>query len=342
MREADSLNRVREHRLLGIVVPVFNTEDRYLLNCLESLCQDNADYCVALVDDGSKGRTAQLCSAFAEAHGDTFVYLRQNNAGQNAARNTGWRALAAAYTLFVDSDDVLAEGSINVLCDLLTHYNPDVLRFGFKVCADIGDRPKNVEGVDVIQIHHPARGALIANQCSLWGVAIATPQLNLHPLVEGFHIGEDLASIVPILADANSIVDVGEKLYGYVQRPSSVIQAKRHAFPLEILKAFERFDELGISSEWYEEIEWQAIKHLLYWEPLRILKSGAPAPEARKALFGYVNERFPNWKDNPYLKREKSSFGPDFKMLLSGHWGFYRIFESVKSRIAGEQEGGRQ
>lgn len=336
------MSRTQGHRLLGIVVPVFNTEDRYLLNCFESLRQDGDNYCVAVVDDGSDDHTAGLCSSYAEAHGDTFVYLRQDNAGQNAARNAGWRALAADYTMFVDSDDMLAEGSIGLLCRLLRDFAPDVLRFDHKVCLDIDDCPNSIDRMEETRIQCPPKGALIANQCSLWGVAIATPQLNRNPLVEGFHIGEDLASIVPILACADSIIDVDESLYGYVQRPTSVTQKERYAFSLEILRAFERFDDLGLSSEWGEEIEWQAIKHLLYWEPMRIIKAGAPMEEARKALFGYVNERFPNWKRNSYLVQDRALFGPDFQLLLSGRWKLYQLLHLVKSRTANLRENRRQ
>lgn len=337
MQGGGSLSSSQKHRLLGIVVPVFNTEERYLLNCLESLCQDCDDYCVALVDDGSEDHTAKLCSSYAEEHRGFFVYLRQENAGQNAARNTGWRALEAEYTLFVDSDDILAEGSIGVLCSLLKNVAPDVLRFGFKVCADIDDRLMGIDSTKLIDVRRPSKRTLLANQSSLCGVAIATPQLIRQPLVEGFHVGEDLASIIPILAGAESVVDLDETFYGYVQRPTSVIHGKRYAFPLEILKAFELFDNLGISSAWEKEIEWQAIKHLLYWEPLRIIQAEIPWKEERRILVDYMSGRFPNWRSNPYLEREASLFGPSFQLILSGHWKLYRLLHQIKARSAIQQ-----
>ncbi|MEV1020914.1 CDP-glycerol glycerophosphotransferase family protein [Streptomyces sp. NPDC050264] len=93
---------------LSVVVPVFNVED-YLAECLESIAaQTLTDLEVVLVDDGSTDDSPRIARAFADRD-PRFRYVRQDNAGLSAARNTGVRHTdpGAAFLTFVDSDDVV-------------------------------------------------------------------------------------------------------------------------------------------------------------------------------------------------------------------------------------------
>ncbi|GAA2290292.1 CDP-glycerol glycerophosphotransferase family protein [Streptomyces kunmingensis] len=93
---------------LSVVVPVFNVED-YLAECLESIAaQTLTDLEVILVDDGSTDAGPGIARAFA-ARDPRFRYVRQDNAGLSAARNTGVRHAdpGAEFLTFADSDDVL-------------------------------------------------------------------------------------------------------------------------------------------------------------------------------------------------------------------------------------------
>ncbi|QNS05904.1 CDP-glycerol glycerophosphotransferase family protein [Streptomyces xanthii] len=93
---------------LSVVVPVYNVEDD-LADCLASIAaQTVQDLEVVLVDDGSTDGSAALARAFA-AKDPRFRYVRQDNAGLSAARNTGVRYSDphVPYLTFVDSDDVV-------------------------------------------------------------------------------------------------------------------------------------------------------------------------------------------------------------------------------------------
>ncbi|NEB81322.1 glycosyltransferase, partial [Streptomyces sp. SID14478] len=93
---------------LSVVVPVFNVED-YLTECLDSLAaQTLTDLEVVLVDDGSTDASPGIARARA-ASDPRFRYVRQDNAGLSAARNTGVRHTdpGAEFLTFVDSDDVV-------------------------------------------------------------------------------------------------------------------------------------------------------------------------------------------------------------------------------------------
>ncbi|WP_394433536.1 bifunctional glycosyltransferase/CDP-glycerol:glycerophosphate glycerophosphotransferase [Streptomyces sp. SGAir0957] len=93
---------------LSVVVPVHNVED-YLAECLESIAaQTFTELEVVLVDDGSTDDSPRIAQAFADRD-PRFRYVRQDNAGLSAARNTGVRQLGpgAEFLTFVDSDDIV-------------------------------------------------------------------------------------------------------------------------------------------------------------------------------------------------------------------------------------------
>ncbi|MCP3822164.1 CDP-glycerol glycerophosphotransferase family protein [Streptomyces sp. A3M-1-3] len=94
---------------LSVVVPVHNVEE-YLRECLRSVAgRTGVAVEVVMVDDGSTDGSPRIAREFAERD-PRFRYVRQENAGLSAARNTGVRHTTPGtpYLAFVDSDDVVA------------------------------------------------------------------------------------------------------------------------------------------------------------------------------------------------------------------------------------------
>ena len=88
----------------SIVVPVYNVE-AYLEQCLESLqAQNYQDYEVVCVNDGSTDNSRGILARWEERFPQMKVVDRENG-GLSAARNTGLKASAGEYVVFVDSDD---------------------------------------------------------------------------------------------------------------------------------------------------------------------------------------------------------------------------------------------
>lgn len=314
-----------EHKTLGIVVPVFNTEEQYLIPCLDSLVQSCNDYRVVVVDDGSSHKTHDLLCQYVAVHNGLMSLITQTNAGQNAARNTGCNAANADYIMFVDSDDMLVPDSINTIVSALVERHPDILLFDIA-----GDGDAGRSNVQHICMSVPPKRALLTEQCSLWGLAIASPQIQAIPLLEDVHIGEDFGSVFPLIAHSQDIFKIDAGLYRYTQRETSIINSQEYKYPLEILRAFDRL----LTMEWLlpfrRELEWQAIKHLLFWEPLRLLRSGTASKANKAILCAYMHKHFPNWKSNKYYLENRASYGADFHLLTEGHWRLYYACWSVK------------
>jgi|GEM_PF-3091889 len=91
---------------ISIIIPIYQAEAR-LKECLESVASQNfKDFEVLLVDDGSTDGSSAICREFCAAD-SRFVYIRQENRGASAARNTGLDKARGEYICFVDADDIL-------------------------------------------------------------------------------------------------------------------------------------------------------------------------------------------------------------------------------------------
>jgi hypothetical protein len=82
---------------------------RYVGGAIESaLAQTYRDVRVVVVDDGSTDDSWEVICGF----GSRIKALRQENGGQGAAYNTGWRLNDADFVLFLDADDLLEPDAI--------------------------------------------------------------------------------------------------------------------------------------------------------------------------------------------------------------------------------------
>ena len=93
--------------LVSTVVPVYNGE-RFLASALDSaLAQNYPRHEVIVVDDGSTDATAEVARGYPDVR-----YMRQENGGPAAARNTGIEAAAGELICNLDADDVMVPGRI--------------------------------------------------------------------------------------------------------------------------------------------------------------------------------------------------------------------------------------
>jgi len=87
--------------VVSVIIPAYN-HVRFVGQCIDSvLTQTYTDYEVVVVDDGSQDGT----SAILQGYGDRIVYIRQENAGTQAARNRAIRASTGEFIALLDSDD---------------------------------------------------------------------------------------------------------------------------------------------------------------------------------------------------------------------------------------------
>ena len=103
---------------IGVVIPVYNTEN-YLVKCVESVLNQNYEALqVVLVDDGSSDGSGEICDDFARRDSRVKV-IRQVNKGKIESRYIGASNIETDYITFVDSDDWIAADTYRSLIKLL-------------------------------------------------------------------------------------------------------------------------------------------------------------------------------------------------------------------------------
>src|SRR5271156_4120713 len=120
-----------------VIIPAYNAA-KYLAAAIESvIAQTFEDWKILLVDDGSTDNTAEVVAPFQDRLGPKLSYIKQNNRGLPAARNSAIRASTAEFLALLDADDVWLpcrlEESLKALSDrpqaglaygLVTHIDP--------------------------------------------------------------------------------------------------------------------------------------------------------------------------------------------------------------------------
>lgn len=98
----------------SVIIPVYNVE-YYLKACLDSvLNQTFEDWEAICVNDGSTDNSATILEEYSHKDG-RFKVVNQPNGGLSAARNTGLKAAAGEYVLFLDSDDWIEDNALEIL-----------------------------------------------------------------------------------------------------------------------------------------------------------------------------------------------------------------------------------
>ncbi|WP_314787134.1 glycosyltransferase [Segatella buccae] len=126
---------------LSIIIPAYNVEG-YIGRCLDSIYFQNSDeevWEVIVINDGSTDTTAKVVEGYKQKHNNLNLINRPNG-GASAARNVGIREAKGAYIWFVDSDDKVADNSINRILEYCKDFpNADMLFFDCKQ-FDMEDR----------------------------------------------------------------------------------------------------------------------------------------------------------------------------------------------------------
>ena len=115
---------------VSIIIPVYNTS-KWLPDCLDSVIHQNYDDLqVICVNDGSTDDSLHILDHYSEKDKRICV-ISQENHGLGYTRNQGIEKASGSYLLFLDSDDMLAEGTVRKLAERAESDSLDWLCFDY-------------------------------------------------------------------------------------------------------------------------------------------------------------------------------------------------------------------
>lgn len=313
---------------VSIIIPIYNVEN-YLCRCLDSVCTQTLEEIeVIAVDDGSTDGSVQILKEYEEKYPDILRVYHIKNQGVSHARNFGVGKAAGEYILFVDSDDFVAsKTACKILYNKAVQENDDVV-----LCQYYDIREKTLTKKLVrtrsksYDIRYESDFNVHENKFELthispfpWDKLYKRELIVKYPFPQGLRF-EDLAIMYPLLCDASRIGVVKKPLYNYRRASTTSFLNSLNEHTLDIIPALSLMvDSLkanGHFTEFYEEIEYICVRHLLVRLNLIFDNTRKQALENRGMLelkqklvrltMDYLEKNFPDWQQNRYLKYSAS------------------------------------
>ena len=299
---------------VSIIVPVYNVE-QYLNRCLTSLVnQSLEDIEIIIVNDGSTDNSEQVINQYIK-NNSNIIYLKKENGGLSSARNYGLKYAKGEYIAFLDSDDYIERNTYKLMYEKAKLENSDYVECDFYWQYpdynkhDIGYRYKDKKEMF-------AMARVVA-----WNKLIKKSIITINKLEfpEGMYY-EDVEFFYKLLPYINKFSFVEEPLIYYTQRENSIVnnQDKRTSHIFIVLdNVIKYYKDRGLYETYKTEIEYTYTRLLLCSSLKRILQ--IKDKQIRKDLLSEtwkrLNSRFPNWKKNEILKKNKTVNGKFMKTI---------------------------
>lgn len=219
----------------SVVIPVYNVE-QYLAETLDSVIAQTVGFKeniqIILVNDGSPDDSENICLEYKNRYPENIVYVKQENAGVSAARNTGISYVEGKYVNFLDSDDCWSEDSFEHIYKFFE---------------------ENYDSVDVVaarkrffdarngfhRLDYKYKKTCVVNlktdyefiQMDVTGAFVKAEAIGTHRFSQKLKYGEDAQFVSSILLEKCMLGVVREALHLYRKRPdeSSALQNELHS-----------------------------------------------------------------------------------------------------------------
>ena len=219
-----------EKPLISVIVAIYNVED-YLDKCIESICrQEYYRLQIILVDDGSTDTSGELCEKW-KNQDRRIVIIHQLNKGLVNARRAGLERADGELVLFVDGDDYLELDMIATLYETMQLSDADIVNCGFFQSEHIIAAPDCFYKVTdlnrqqfmkdcIFDLNSPKR-ILSSIWSKLFKLSVIKEAYLQVP--EECSVGEDLLAWIYCSLQDVSVCSIGNPLYHYVKRDSSMM-----------------------------------------------------------------------------------------------------------------------
>lgn len=276
--------------------------------CLDSvLNQTYRDMEIILVDDASPDGCGDICDRYAEKDERIRVIHREENGGLAAARNTGLDLAAGEYLFFADSDDWLAEDTLEKLYQGLKKSEADC---SVGICVTVlegdGDKRDIQSGGQKVE---QCKTALEAMEQVLLTCSSACNRLYRRKTVGDLRfpqgrINEDEPFVLQVYQRMKKIIFLDCETYFYRKRANSITTS---AFSVKKVDCvYNSRDNLEFVAQKAPELipaaEYKYCKTLLWcYVNLRKLKKDGQAKALRRQLHGEIRKNRKAALANPYL-----------------------------------------
>lgn len=299
-----------DKKIVSVVVPVYNVE-KYLKRCVNSILEQSYSKIeIILVDDGSKDASGELCDSFATKD-ERIRVIHKQNGGLASARNAGIIAASGEYICFVDSDDWIAQDTIQYCIDLIDKYGEtvDIIEYDVietdKYLFELRqpkEELKEMKGKDILQflMFFSTKTDVYFSACRC---LFRTSLIQSILFAEG-KINEDISWKYRVFQASNHLIDSNQIKYFYYQSTGSITTAGLKKRDFDLYHAAEELVELSKIEEF------GTIRHLA-----EVKKARTPLSLLCKIAFYGISD--PELNENEVVTVLKKELQDNLKLLLS-------------------------
>ena len=319
-----------ENPKVSIIVPVYNVE-KYLSKCLDSLVnQSFKNIEILIINDGSTDSSQSIINDYHKRYPHLIKFYLKDNGGLSSARNYGIEHALGEYLLFVDSDDYLHLDAVKKLYNKAYISNSDIICFNY-----IEDREGVLKKVITFdnRIQNMYSKYLLSkpSACIKFCKKKLFLELSICFLEDVYY--EDLATMPLLIMGKPKITFINEDLYFYYVREGSILNEKnfnpKFYDIFKVLEYLEKvFKQHKLSVKYLDEIEYLYIEHLLRATGIRFLRYPDKKTNISK-IVETMKEKFPNWKNNKYFKRENIKKKIMCKLIFCKQFFLIRILRKL-------------
>ncbi len=222
----------------SVLIPVYNVE-KYLNECIESvLSQNEKDFEIVLIDDGSTDSSGKICDIYTEKFPNIVRVVHKENEGLLLARRRAIKEARGEYFVHLDSDDYLLPNALSDVRKALEETDSDMAIFKIVYGQDSKDKEEFVSKLPFTdrQVFEGSSKSLLYRQLMLGGYMTAIFQKIAHRSIvdisddyEQFRgivsLSEDHLQSLPLLANSKRAVFL-DTAYVYYRYNSNSITKK--------------------------------------------------------------------------------------------------------------------
>ena len=210
--------------LISVIVPCYNVEKYVKKGIISIKNQIYSNIEIIAVDDCSTDNTYAILKELENEYDNLKVYKNAKNVGLASTRNFGVSKSKGKYIGFIDPDDYIEKDFYVELYNTLIQNDAD-LSICNMILTDEEGEPLGEElqccigGVNKL---NAINNGLAASACNK---LFKKEEILKFPFLDG-KVNEDVASIVPIMANCNKISYTNKVRYYYLQRSTSIQNSK--------------------------------------------------------------------------------------------------------------------
>lgn len=273
---------------VSIIVPVHNASD-YLEGCVSSLLkQTYTNLEIILINNASKDNSLELCHQLG-GQDARIVVIHTDEPGVSNARNLGLDAMTGDFVTFVDSDDWLELGCIELALETLQTKKADVVVWSFfkntkqrelqlsllpkdKECFATEEEKAYLYKKSIYAQYDKISESNDVSVGTVWGKLYPSQLINDNNLrfIKSLVRAQDVVFTINAFSCANIICYLDESLYHYRIHSESTCQSGRFISDTctpfnDLLNEFIKFAQESSSREDVLNIVNYRIVQVIYW-----------------------------------------------------------------------------